>query len=93
MAMDYPENKYWGLYYAQSVSLTRFLVEQANPTKFIEFVQRSQLNGLEPELKRVYNIDSFADLQNRWLTYARSKSSEMTATATKPDQGSASPPR
>ena len=26
MAMDYPEGKYWGLYYAQSVSLTRFSV-------------------------------------------------------------------
>ena len=39
MAMDYPDGQYWGLYYAQSVSLTRFLVEQGTPAQFVEFVQ------------------------------------------------------
>ena len=37
--MDYPDGRYWGLYYAQSVSLTRFLVEQGTPAQFIQFVQ------------------------------------------------------
>src|SRR5262249_29870343 len=31
MAMDYPDSKDWSLYYAQSVSLTRFLVELGEP--------------------------------------------------------------
>ncbi len=31
MVMDYPDGKYWSLYYAQSVSLTRFLVDQEAP--------------------------------------------------------------
>ncbi len=57
MTMDYPDAQYWGLYYAQSVSLTRFLVEQGSPTRFIEFVQSAQRNGIEPELRR--------DLRNR----------------------------
>jgi hypothetical protein len=81
MAMDYPDGKFWALYYAQSVSLTRFLVEQGTPTQFIQFVQRSQLNGPETELRRTYKIDGFNDLQNRWMTYARSKSSETTASS------------
>ncbi len=38
MAMDYPDAKDWSLYYAQSVSLTRFLVEQGPPEQFIQFV-------------------------------------------------------
>ncbi|WP_406700590.1 hypothetical protein V5E97_17470 [Singulisphaera sp. Ch08] len=79
MVMDYPDGKYWGLYYAQSVSLTRFLVDQGSPAQFIQFVQGSQQRGLEAELKRVYQIDGFEDLQNRWLEYARNKSSDLTA--------------
>jgi hypothetical protein len=82
MKMDYPEGRFWGLYYAQSVSLTRFLVEQGSPGQFVQFVQRSQQNGPEPELRRIYHIDGFADLHKRWVTYAKSKTAEMTATAT-----------
>jgi hypothetical protein len=81
-AMDYPEGRWWGLYYAQSVSLTRFLVEQGTPGQFVQFVQRAQQNGLEAELRQIYHIDGFADLQKRWVAYAKSKSAETTATAT-----------
>jgi hypothetical protein len=81
--MDYPEGRLWGLYYAQSVSLTRFLVEQGSPGQFVQFVQRSQQNGPETELRRIYHIDGFADLQNRWMSYAKSKTAETTATATR----------
>ncbi len=42
MAMDYPDAKDWSLYYAQSVSLTRFLVEQGPPEQFVRFVRASQ---------------------------------------------------
>jgi hypothetical protein len=72
MAADYPEGKFWGLYYAQSVSLTRFLVEQGTPAQFIQFLQGAQRTGPEPQLRQVYKIDGFADLQRRWLAYARS---------------------
>jgi hypothetical protein len=81
MAMDYPEGKYWGLYYAQSVSLTKFLVEQGSPTQFIQFVQQSQRSGMEVELRRIYKIDGFAELQKRWLAYARDRAAETTASA------------
>ena len=48
MSMDYPEGQYWGLYYAQSVSLTRFLVEQGTPAQFVQFVQRAQQTARSP---------------------------------------------
>ena len=93
MAMDYPDNKFWGLYYAQSVSLTRFLVEQGTPHQFVQFVQRAQRNGAEAELKRIYRINGYNDLQKRWLAYARGKSNETTASAADPDRSTAAPRR
>ncbi len=88
MAMDYPDGKFWGLYYAQSVSLTRFLVEQASPSQFIEFVRGCQRDGPEAELRRLYKIDGLADLNRRWLSYAKARSAEMTTTAANTGEGS-----
>jgi hypothetical protein len=85
MVMDYPDGQYWALYYAQSVSLTRFLVELGTPSQFVRFVQGSQRNGVEAELRRVYQIEGFDDLQNRWLTYARTKAQEKTAAGGEPE--------
>jgi hypothetical protein len=79
MSMDYPDARFWSLYYAQSVSLTRFLVEQGTPAQFIEFVRGSQRNGVEPELRRVYGIRDMAELQARWLTYARDRRDQLAA--------------
>ncbi len=82
MKMDYPDNRYWSLYYAQSVSLTRFLVEQGTPAQLVEFLQGSQANGFEAELRRVYKIDGFNDLQARWVVYARANLEGNAPTAT-----------
>jgi hypothetical protein len=81
MAMDYPDGKYWGLYYAQSVSVTRYLVELDSPARFIQFLQASQDGQVEAQLRKHYQIDGFADLQRRWHTYARSNSATAAATA------------
>ena len=82
MNMDYPDNAYWSLYYAQSVSLTRFLVEQGTPAQFVQFLQGAQRRGFEAELRRTYKIDGFADLQARWVTYARAHLDEPAAPPT-----------
>jgi tetratricopeptide (TPR) repeat protein len=79
MSMDYPDGRYWSLYYAQSVSLTRFLVEQGTPAQFVEFVRGAQRAGVEAELRRVYGIQDLADLQARWLAYARGRSEQLAA--------------
>ncbi len=73
MAMDYPDAKDWSLYYAQSVSLTRFLVEQGPPEKFVQFVQNSQRDGTEGALRGTYGIGGFAELQEKWTEYARQR--------------------
>jgi len=71
MSMDYPEATDWSLYYAQSVSLTRFLVEQGTPEQFLQFVRDLHGTGIEPALRSAYRIGGFAELKERWLVYAR----------------------
>jgi len=71
MDMDYPDAKDWSLYYAQSVSLTRFLVELGQPEQFVRFVRDSQRDGIEGALRATYRIAGFAELQERWTEYAR----------------------
>jgi hypothetical protein len=87
MVMDYPDARFWSLYYAQSVSVTRFLVEQGTPAQFVKFVQEAQRSGVEPAMKQVYKIKDYPELQSRWLTYARAKASaELTASSTDPEK-------
>jgi hypothetical protein len=40
--MDYPAQQHWALYYAQSVSLTRFLVETGSHAKLVRLVDSAQ---------------------------------------------------
>lgn len=79
MSMDYPDGRHWSLYYAQSVSLTRFLVERGTPGRFVEFVKGSQRSGVEAELRRVYGFRDLADLQARWLEHVRHRPAALAA--------------
>ncbi|WP_435022122.1 peptidase MA family metallohydrolase [Tundrisphaera sp. TA3] len=86
MTMDYPESQYWNLYYAQSVSLTRFLVETGSSKLLLKYLQAAQAGDPEEELRKHYKIDGYADLQSRWVEYARKNASPALATpAPKPD--------
>jgi hypothetical protein len=70
MSIDTPEAKDWSLYYAQSVSLTRFLVERGTPEQLIQFVRESGRNGIEAALRQTYRISGIAELQAQWQGYA-----------------------
>ncbi len=70
MSTDTPKAKDWSLYYAQSVSLTRFLVEQGTPAQLIQFVRESGRKGAEAALREVYRIGGFEELQKQWQSYA-----------------------
>jgi hypothetical protein len=79
MAIDYPNADAWSLYYAQSVSLTQFLVEQGTPHQFVLFIRGAQQGGIENSLRSVYHIEGFAELENRWQNFARRRLSEIAA--------------
>jgi hypothetical protein len=63
--------------------LTRFLVEQGTPAQFVDFVKSAQRGNIEVELRRVYQISGYDDLQKRWLAHARQATAAIAAA--KPD--------
>lgn len=89
LKLDQPNAEDWSTYYAQSVSLTRFLVEQGRPSDFIAFLQESQRSGIDAALGNVYQINGVAELQGLWLTYARDQAagtdSRADVAAAEPD--------
>jgi hypothetical protein len=66
LVMDYPDENRWPLYYAQSISLTRFLVERKGEQAFVRFLRDAQRNGYDAELARVYGIGGVNELQRHW---------------------------
>jgi Peptidase MA superfamily len=85
MSADYPSGAHWALYYAQSVSLTRYLVGQGTPQQFVNFVRASQQKGIDAALRGVYRIESITELERRWKVHAREAVNPATASA---DDGS-----
>ncbi len=81
MAIDYPSAEAWNLYYAQSVSLTQFLVQQGGPELFVGFVRSAQRKGVEIALRDSYHIEGFAELENRWQTFARHQATEIATSS------------
>ncbi len=81
MKMDFPDQKDWRLFYAQSVSLTRYLVDQGPPERFIQFVRDSQRTGVDAALRDVYQIEGLDELHNRWLAHARKQVAVDTASS------------
>jgi len=82
MLKDYPAVERWPVFYGQSMSLVRFLVERRTPEDFFTFVQLSLDKGYEPALQEVYQIDDVADLERRWLAeMSRQSTAESPATA------------
>jgi hypothetical protein len=71
LTTDNPQTSNASAYYAQCVSLTRFLVEQGGRGKFLQFVQDSHSKGIDGALRDSYRIVGFDELQDRWMAYAR----------------------
>jgi hypothetical protein len=69
---EYPDARYVGAFYAQSVSVVEFLTTQThkNPEEFTQFVRDGQRDGYEASLKRHYGYNSFAEMERSWAVYA-----------------------
>ncbi len=67
---DYPEPRYVGAFYAQSVSLCQYLANQKEgPQTLVRFIQDGLRMGYEASLKKHYNM-SLNDLENGWRAQA-----------------------
>jgi hypothetical protein len=63
---EYPEGRYIGAFYAQSVSVVDYLCQQQGPQVFSRFLRDGLRGGFEPALRQYYGFASFGDLQRRW---------------------------
>jgi hypothetical protein len=93
MSIDYPEAKHWSLFYAQSVSLTRFLVGQGTPAQFVAFIKSSQRQGADAALREVYKIEGLADLETRWRDFAVQQASQLATADASPQAATDEPQR
>jgi hypothetical protein len=67
---DYPDPRYIGSFYAESVSLVDYLARQKGPQTFTTFLREGLRGGYEPALQRYYGIADFKELEQRWLQSA-----------------------
>jgi hypothetical protein len=63
-AEDYPKDV--ATFYAQSASLTRFLVVQKGPQAFVDFIVKAERDGTEQSLKSCYSFVSISALDRTW---------------------------
>ena len=65
---DYPDPRYIGSFYAESVSVVEFLTKAGGAPKFTQFLREGlRSNNYEAALQRHYGYRNFADLEQRWI--------------------------
>ena len=64
---DYPTSDRWTVFYGESMSLVKFLVDRRSPADFLEFVQIALSRGDVAALEEIYQIASVAELERSWL--------------------------
>lgn len=68
--------------YAQGYSVCRFLIEQKGPRQFIQFLgDYMQHPSWTANIKKHYNYDSLAELQNYWLEWVKMGSGPVASFA------------
>jgi hypothetical protein len=63
---DYPASSRMPVFYSQSLSLVEFLAELDAPARILDFVRLSQAVGYEDAVRRVYRLESMAELERLW---------------------------
>jgi hypothetical protein len=73
---SYPDPRYVGAFYAESVSLVEFLSKERGPQVFTQFVRDGMHEGYDVSLRRHYGYSTFDELERRWRAFAFSGSSQ-----------------
>src|SRR5262249_26952671 len=66
-------------FYAQSLSLTDFLVARGGRKKFLAFVAQGEDDGWDKAVQSVYGYESVEELEQAWLDHARKQVAEKQA--------------
>jgi len=67
---DYPDPRYVGQFYAQSVSVVDFLCHEKDTQTFTHFLRDGLRYGYESALQKYYGFRDFNDVEYRWREFA-----------------------
>lgn len=67
---NYPDPRYVGAFYAESVSLVDFLVREKGAQTFAQFLRDGMRGNYESALAQYYGYRSFTELEQRWVRSA-----------------------
>jgi len=70
VSQEYPAVDQMQLFYGQSSSLTRMLIEQGSHAQFLQFAQDASQHGYDQALRKHYQIQGVLELERRWLKVA-----------------------
>lgn len=70
----YPSAERIPVFYGQSVSLVRFLVDRNSPAAFVRFLHAAKRAGYDRALSECYDIQNLAELERQWLTVLKASS-------------------
>ena len=63
----YPSTAQVRVFYGQSLSLVRFLVDRQTPADFVRFLHHAEKVGYDAALRDSYGLSGVADLERQWL--------------------------
>ncbi|HEY2827048.1 MAG TPA: hypothetical protein VGJ04_05550, partial [Pirellulales bacterium] len=63
---NYPGSNQIGVFYGQSVSLVKYLVDDQGPRQFVDFIARASKLGYDAALQEYYGLHDVGQLDRRW---------------------------
>lgn len=91
MTNSYPRPDRIGAFYAQSASLVKFLVNQENPERFVEFIEQATHQGYDAALQKCYGFDGVAELDRKWRQQLRTPAVSLTRAVERSPSDAAGP--
>jgi hypothetical protein len=67
---EYPGPEQMGVFYGQSASLAKFLIDRKGHENFVQFIEQAADRGYDAALRQFYDISSVAELDRQWRRHA-----------------------
>ncbi|HEX4130751.1 MAG TPA: hypothetical protein VHZ24_11970 [Pirellulales bacterium] len=76
---EYPTPDQQAVFYGQSISLAKYLVERGSAEQFVRFVELATHSGYDTAARSVYGFESVGDLERQWRVHLASPRARMAS--------------
>jgi hypothetical protein len=80
----YPATRRIPVFYGQSLSLVKFLVERKSPAEFVRFLHRVEQVGCDAAITEIYGFRGVGELERQWLAACAAPADDILASANVP---------